>query len=60
MTWSEVQIYDTKVYSSRCLGVQPRSWGFSEKSKRRTLQRDDIQSAIAHTETFDFLQDVIQ
>jgi nuclear transcription factor Y gamma len=40
--------------------VQPRSWGFSEKSKRRTLQRDDIQSAIAHTETFDFLQDVIQ
>lgn len=35
-----------------------RSWGFSEKSKRRTLQKDDIQMAIAHTETFDFLQDV--
>jgi hypothetical protein len=38
----------------------PRSWHYSERSKRRTLQKDDIQTAITQTETFDFLEDVIK
>lgn len=37
-----------------------RSWCYSEKSKRRTLQKEDIQTAIKYTEIFDFLVDVIQ
>lgn len=37
-----------------------RSWCYSEKNKRRTLQKEDIQAAIRKTEIFDFLVDVIQ
>ena len=36
-----------------------RSWCYSEKNKRRTLQKEDIQTAIKKTEIFDFLVDVI-
>ena len=32
-----------------------RSWNCSEKSKRRTLQKDDVESAIGNTDIFDFL-----
>ena len=32
-----------------------RSWIHSEENKRRTLQRSDIATAIAHTEVYDFL-----
>lgn len=41
-------------------GCPGRSWCYSEKSKRRTLQKEDIQTAIKYTEIFDFLVDVIQ
>lgn len=40
--------------------IVDRSWCFSEKNKRRTLQKEDIQAAIRKTEIFDFLADVIQ
>ena len=32
-----------------------RSWNCSEKSKRRTLQKDDVENAILNTDIFDFL-----
>jgi histone H3/H4 len=32
-----------------------RSWCCSEKNKRRTLQKDDIETAIQNTDIFDFL-----
>jgi histone H3/H4 len=32
-----------------------RAWGAAEKSKRRTLQKEDIEAAIKNTEIFDFL-----
>jgi len=32
-----------------------RSWIFSEQSKRKTLQKEDIIAAIHNTENFDFL-----
>ena len=38
-----------------------RAWKYSvaEKSRRRTLQREDIQQAVQETDIFDFLRDVI-
>lgn len=32
-----------------------RAWGAAEETKRRTLQRSDIATAIARTDIFDFL-----
>ena len=32
-----------------------RAWGAAEKSKRHTLQKEDIEAAIKNTEIFDFL-----
>jgi hypothetical protein len=36
-----------------------RSWCFSERSKRRTLQKEDIQAAIANTDILDFLVNIV-
>ena len=36
-----------------------RAWFYTEENKRRTLQRSDISQAVAKTEIFDFLLDVI-
>lgn len=36
-----------------------RSWCYSERSKRRTLQKEDIQAAIAHTDILDFLVNIV-
>eukprot|EP00164_Ancoracysta_twista_P000829 GFYU01001094.1.p1 GENE.GFYU01001094.1~~GFYU01001094.1.p1 ORF type:complete len:233 (+),score=50.22 GFYU01001094.1:254-952(+) len=36
-----------------------RSWAFTEEGKRRTLQRNDIATAINRTDVFDFLAEVI-
>ncbi len=36
-----------------------RSWIQTEDSKRRTLQRNDVASAIGKTDTFDFLIDIV-
>ena len=32
-----------------------RAWCYSEQSKRKTLQREDVVTAIHKTENFDFL-----
>ncbi|XP_057961115.1 nuclear transcription factor Y subunit C-3-like [Malania oleifera] len=36
-----------------------RSWNHTEENKRRTLQRNDIASAITRTDIFDFLVDIV-
>ncbi|KAF9983166.1 hypothetical protein BGZ75_005395 [Mortierella antarctica] len=36
-----------------------RAWIHAEENKRRTLQRSDIAAAIAKTDTFDFLIDIV-
>ena len=36
-----------------------RAWFHTEENKRRTLQRSDISQAVAKTEIFDFLLDVV-
>jgi nuclear transcription factor Y gamma len=36
-----------------------RSWLYTEGNRRRTLQRSDIATAIAHTDIFDFLIDIV-
>lgn len=36
-----------------------RAWNNTEESKRRTLQRNDIASAITKTDMFDFLIDIV-
>ena len=39
----------------------PRSaWAYSEKTKRQTLQKADIQRAIRRTYTFDFLEPMLR
>lgn len=52
--------YLTTRFCRLLLLIVDRSWCFSEKNKRRTLQKEDIQAAIRKTEIFDFLVDVIQ
>jgi hypothetical protein len=41
------------------LELTQRAWAAAEESKRRTLQRSDVATAIARTEVFDFLIDVV-
>ena len=41
------------------LEITHRAWFYSEENKRRTLQKSDISQAIATTDIFDFLLDVI-
>ncbi|WJX85436.1 Nuclear transcription factor Y subunit C-3 [Trifolium repens] len=36
-----------------------RSWNHTEEKKRRTLQKSDIAAAIARTDIFDFLVDIV-
>jgi nuclear transcription factor Y gamma len=36
-----------------------RSWLYTEENRRRTLQRSDIATAIAQTDIFDFLIDIV-
>lgn len=36
-----------------------RAWLIAESHKRRTLQKSDVASAIAHSDMFDFLIDIV-
>jgi nuclear transcription factor Y gamma len=36
-----------------------RAWIHTDENKRRTLQRNDIATAIARNDTFDFLIDIV-
>ncbi|KAG8049855.1 hypothetical protein GUJ93_ZPchr0009g1926 [Zizania palustris] len=41
------------------LELTHRGWAHAEENKRRTLQKSDIAAAIARTEVFDFLVDIV-
>jgi len=36
-----------------------RAWLIAESHKRRTLQKSDVAAAIAHSDMFDFLIDIV-
>ncbi|CAM9149032.1 unnamed protein product [Choristocarpus tenellus] len=60
MISAEAPVLFAKACEMFILELTLRSWCYSEKNKRRTLQKEDIQTAIRNTEIFDFLVDVIQ
>jgi nuclear transcription factor Y gamma len=39
--------------------ITHRAWVFTEENRRRTLQRSDVATAIAQTDIFDFLIDIV-
>mmetsp|Transcript_37024 Transcript_37024/g.37684 ORF Transcript_37024/g.37684 Transcript_37024/m.37684 type:complete len:131 (-) Transcript_37024:127-519(-) len=55
MISAEAPVLFAKACELFILELTLRSWCYSERSKRRTLQKDDIQTAIKHTDVFDFL-----
>ena len=59
MNSAEAPVLFAKACEMFILELTLRSWGYSEKNKRRTLQKEDIQTAIRNTDIFDFLVDVI-
>eukprot|EP00616_Rhizochromulina_sp_CCMP1243_P019115 CAMPEP_0118973472 /NCGR_PEP_ID=MMETSP1173-20130426/10183_1 /TAXON_ID=1034831 /ORGANISM="Rhizochromulina marina cf, Strain CCMP1243" /LENGTH=143 /DNA_ID=CAMNT_0006923131 /DNA_START=15 /DNA_END=446 /DNA_ORIENTATION=- len=60
MISAEAPVLFAKACEMFILELTLRSWCYSEQNKRRTLQKEDIQTAIRRTEIFDFLVDVIQ
>eukprot|EP00639_Heterosigma_akashiwo_P001353 CAMPEP_0194578304 /NCGR_PEP_ID=MMETSP0292-20121207/12768_1 /TAXON_ID=39354 /ORGANISM="Heterosigma akashiwo, Strain CCMP2393" /LENGTH=149 /DNA_ID=CAMNT_0039430917 /DNA_START=322 /DNA_END=771 /DNA_ORIENTATION=+ len=60
MIAAEAPILFAKATEMFILEITLRSWCYSERNKRRTLQKEDIQTSIRKTEIFDFLVDVIQ
>mmetsp|Transcript_2782 Transcript_2782/g.4169 ORF Transcript_2782/g.4169 Transcript_2782/m.4169 type:complete len:128 (+) Transcript_2782:126-509(+) len=60
MISAEAPVLFAKACEIFILELTLRSWSFSEKNKRRTLQKEDIQTAIERTNVFDFLEPVIQ
>jgi histone H3/H4 len=59
MISAEAPVLFAKACEMFILELTLRAWGYSEKNKRRTLQKEDIQTAIRNTDIFDFLVDVI-
>ncbi|DAZ93066.1 TPA: hypothetical protein N0F65_008860, partial [Lagenidium giganteum] len=58
MISAEAPVLFAKACEMFILELTLRSWGYSEKNKRRTLQKEDIQTAIRNTDIFDFLVDM--
>ena len=59
MISAEAPVLFAKACELFILEVTLRSWCYSEQSRRKTLQKEDIQTAIKKTDIFDFLIDVI-
>lgn len=59
MISAEAPVLFAKACELFILELSLRSWAYSEGNKRRTLQKEDIQTAIRRTDIFDFLVDVI-
>ena len=55
MISAEAPILFAKACELFILELSLRGWGAAEKSKRRTLQKEDIEAAIQNTDIFDFL-----
>ena len=59
MISAEAPVLFAKACEMFILELTLRSWCYSEQNKRRTLQKEDIQTAIKKTEIFDFLVEVV-
>jgi len=55
MISAEAPVLFAKACEMFILELSLRSWNCSEKSKRRTLQKEDVEMAIENTDIFDFL-----
>lgn len=55
MISAEAPVLFAKACEIFILELSIRAWGAAEKSKRRTLQKEDIDEAIKNTDIFDFL-----
>jgi nuclear transcription factor Y, gamma len=55
MISAEAPVLFAKACEMFILELTLRSWSQSEKMKRRTLQKEDVEAAIKNTEIFDFL-----
>jgi len=58
MISAEAPVLFAKACELFILELSLRGWGAAEKAKRRTLQKEDIDSAIVDTAIFDFLVDL--
>ncbi|GAB4822153.1 hypothetical protein N2152v2_009199 [Parachlorella kessleri] len=59
MISAEAPVLFAKACEYFILELTLRAWGAAEETKRRTLQRSDIATAIARTDIFDFLVDTV-
>ncbi|GAB5032072.1 nuclear transcription factor partial [Nannochloropsis oceanica] len=59
MISAEVLVLFAKACEMFILELTIRAWCYSERSKRRTLQREDIQAAIANADILDFLVNIV-
>ncbi|XP_017243710.1 nuclear transcription factor Y subunit C-2-like [Daucus carota subsp. sativus] len=59
MISSEAPVLFSKACEMFIMELTKRSWMHTEENKRRTLQKSDIASAIAKTDIYDFLVDII-
>jgi nuclear transcription factor Y gamma len=58
MISAEAPVLFAKACELFILDLSIRSWGAAEKTKRRTLQKEDVEAAIANTDVFDFLRNL--
>ncbi|KAL0480658.1 hypothetical protein AKO1_006884 [Acrasis kona] len=59
MISAEAPIIFAKACEMFIIELTTRSWVHTDEAKRRTLQRNDIAAAIAKTDVFDFLIDIV-
>jgi histone H3/H4 len=59
MISAEAPVMFAKACELFILELTIRSWLHAEENKRRTLQRNDVAAAIARTDVFDFLVDIV-
>eukprot|EP00608_Synchroma_pusillum_P005074 CAMPEP_0198443252 /NCGR_PEP_ID=MMETSP1452-20131203/69998_1 /TAXON_ID=1181717 /ORGANISM="Synchroma pusillum, Strain CCMP3072" /LENGTH=153 /DNA_ID=CAMNT_0044163883 /DNA_START=47 /DNA_END=508 /DNA_ORIENTATION=+ len=57
MISAEAPVLFAKACEMFILELTLRSWNYSQRSKRRTLQKEDVSAAIRATKIFDFLVD---
>lgn len=59
MISAEAPVLFAKACELFILELTIRSWLHAEENKRRTLQKNDVAAAIARTDIFDFLVDIV-
>lgn len=58
MISAEAPVLFAKACELFILDLSIRAWGAAEKTKRRTLQKEDVDAAINNTDIFDFLRNL--